>query len=71
MAQYEELDRRLRALEEPMIYNYVDDNMPEWARQTVQKLAGRGILQGDGNGLGLNEDLLRMLVILDRAGVWE
>ncbi len=48
-------------------YNTVDD-VPDWARPTVQKLIGRGILKGDGNGLDLSCDMLRILVILDRAG---
>ena len=54
-----------------MIYNYVDENMPVWARGTVQKLMDMGLLQGDENGaLGLNDTMLRLLVINDRAGVY-
>ena len=78
MSQYEELkgmiegiDRKLEKLENPMIYNYIDDNMPEWARATVEKLSSRGVLLGDGDGLKLSEDMLRMLVICDRAGVFD
>lgn len=59
-------------LSEPkMIYNYVDNNMPEWARPTVLKLLSRGFLKGDDGGLGLTDDLLRILVINDRAGVYD
>ena len=59
-------------LSEPkMIYNYVDNNMPEWARPTVLKLVSRGFLKGDDGGLGLTDDLLRILVINDRAGVYD
>lgn len=55
-----------------MIYNYVDENMPEWARNSVQKLIDKGYLQGDNNGeLGLTHDMLRILVILDRTGVFD
>ena len=55
-----------------MIYNYVDDNMPEWARPTVQKMMDKGFLKGDENGcLGLTDELLRVFVINDRAGVYE
>ena len=54
-----------------MIYNYIDNNMPEWARPTIQKLVDKGILQGDENGLGLTDDLLRVLVINDRAGLYD
>lgn len=54
-----------------MIYNYIDDNMPDWARPTIQKLVDIGILKGDENGLNLTEDLMRMLVINDRAGLYD
>lgn len=66
-----ELENRIKALENPMIYDYIDDNMPDWARPTIQKLVNKGFLQGDKNGnLGLTEDLMRMLVINDRAGAY-
>ena len=71
MGQYEELNARLNQLESPMIYNYIDGNMPDWARPTIQKLVDKGILKGDGEGLNLTDDLLRMLVINDRAGLYE
>lgn len=54
-----------------MIYNYIDDNMPEFARPTIQKLCDKGYLQGDSNGLNLKYDMLRILTILDRAGVFD
>ena len=53
-----------------MIYNYIDDNMPDWAKATIQKLASRGGLKGDENGLNLDENMLRMLVINDRMGLY-
>lgn len=53
------------------IYNYIDDNMPDWAKPTVQKLVNKGYLKGDEEGkLGLTEDLMRVLVINDRAGIY-
>lgn len=70
----EELERRLAAIEavtvNRMIYNYVDENMPEWARGTVQKLMDRGYLRGTDEGLGLDDAMLRVLVMLDRAGAF-
>ena len=45
--------------------------MPEWARPTIQKLVDKDILKGDGNGLNLTDELLRMLVINDRAGIYD
>ena len=50
-------------------YNSVSE-VPEWARPVVQKLVDRKILNGDGTGLGLTGDMVRLLVILDRAGVF-
>lgn len=60
----------LKSATNPMIYNYIDDNMPDWAKATIQKLASRGGLKGDENGLNLDENMLRMLVINDRMGLY-
>lgn len=69
--EYDELNERLFKVENPMIYNYMDENMPEWAKQTVQKLMDKGALKGNERGeLGLTEELLRILVINDRMGVY-
>ena len=55
-----------------MIYNYVDSNMPDWAKPTVKKLVKNGALQGNEKGeLMLTDDLIRTLVIIDRAGLWD
>lgn len=45
--------------------------VPEWGRATVQKLVDKNIIQGDGKGLGLSYDFLRMLVVNDRAGLYD
>lgn len=45
--------------------------VPTWAEETVQKLVDCGFLKGDGDGLNLTDDLVRMLVIMDRAGVFD
>lgn len=42
-----------------------------WATDTVQKLIERKIITGNGVGLNLSEDMLRMLVFNDRAGVYK
>lgn len=60
-----------KLLEDKMIYNYIDDNMPEFARGTVKKLCDKGYLKGDEGGLNLNYDMLRILVILDRSGAFD
>lgn len=48
------------------------EEVPGWARATVDKLIGKGWLKGEGGdeGLGLSEELLRTLVINDRAGIY-
>ena len=78
MTQYEELktllygiNDRLAKLEGKMIYNYIDKNMPDWARPTIQKMVDKKILVGDEKGeLGLTDEMLRTYVILDRAGTF-
>lgn len=85
MAQYEELkkiivqqDRVIQTLAEavekntPMIYNYIDENMPEWARPTIQKLKDKGLLKGNEHGeLGLTYSEIHQYVINDRAGLYD
>lgn len=46
------------------------EQAPAWAKKTLKKLTTRGILQGDGTSLRLSEQMVRMLVILDRAGMF-
>ena len=50
-------------------YNTIEE-MPDWAKPTIEKLVKKGFLQGDGNGLDLSHDMVRMLVIHDRAGMY-
>lgn len=49
-----------------MIYNYIDSNVPEWARPAVQWAVGQGIVQGTGEGLGLDDRDLRYIVMMYR-----
>lgn len=72
MEELKKLTARVEAVEkklnEPeMIYNYVDENMPEWAREGVQWLMDKGILAGTGDGLGLNGMKLWTCVMLYRV----
>lgn len=71
MGQYEELKRMIQA-QQPMIYDYMDDNMPSWAKPTIQKLMDKGFLVGDDEGrLGLTMDAIRIFVANDRAGLYD
>ena len=54
---------------EEVRYNTVSE-CPGWARETVQKLVDREYLNGTGEGLDLSADMVRLLVILDRAGAF-
>ncbi len=77
--EYDELKAELTALRaevnkanSKMIYNYVDSNMPDWARPTIQKMMDKGLLKGDENAeLGLTDELLRVFVTNDRAGIYD
>ena len=53
-------------------YNTIDEIARDcpWAVPTVQKLFDKGILRGDSNGMDLSRDMLRLLVINDRAGLY-
>lgn len=65
----EGLAEKVDKLTNKMVYAWVDDNMPEWARPTITKLVNLGYLKGDEEGkLNLDDNMLRILVILDRAG---
>lgn len=78
MTQYEELKNRIAAVESEnsklkdamggtYIYNYIDDNMPDWARDDVKWCADNGIIEGTGEGFALNHTKLWVLVVLHRA----
>ena len=52
------------------VYDTVDA-VPAWGKATVQKLVNKDFLQGDDQGkLALTTDLLRLLVINDRARLY-
>ena len=52
-------------------YHYTAD-MPDWGRATVQKLLDKGYLTGKApDDLDLSEDMIRLLVVNDRAGMYQ
>jgi N-acetylmuramoyl-L-alanine amidase CwlA len=53
-------------------YNTIQEIEKEapWAAPTVNKLIANGCLNGTGTGLDLSMDMLRLLVINDRAGCY-
>lgn len=48
-------------------YEHLED-VPDWAKPTVEKLVAAGVIKGDGEALNLSYDLCRSMVILDRLG---
>ena len=68
----EEMQKLKKREDDEMIYNYIDENMPRWARETIKKLVDKGYLKGDENGeLGLNDTMLKVFVVNDRAGLYD
>lgn len=57
--------------EKDRIYHYGTE-LPDWAKPTMQKLIDKGLYAGASeNDLNLPETLMRVLVINDRAGLYE
>lgn len=71
--EFEALKKRVESLETDLkncfeLYNWTT-SCPEWAQATVHKLLSKGILKGRDDGmLHLSEQMIRILVMLDRAG---
>lgn len=47
------------------------EEVPEYAAETIAKLVAAGIIAGNENGLDLSADMCRVLVMLDRANVFD
>lgn len=57
--------------DEMTIYKTLED-VPEWARPTVEKLLEKKYMVGEGNGvLNLEHNMLRGLVVNDNAGLYD
>lgn len=69
------LEERLSNVENSPVYNYIDDNLPSWAKPSVEKAIEKGVIIGvgtDGNGVtiyGLTLCDLKGAVKLDRLGL--
>lgn len=64
-----DVKRLLADVREAKMYDTVD--VLPFGGDTVQKLIDKGLLKGEGDGLGITYDLLRVLVINDRAGLYD
>ena len=69
MEQYAELKKMIED-SKPKVFNTIDE-VPQWGRPTVEKLKATGVLQGTADGLNLTMDMLRVFIVLDRAGVFK
>lgn len=76
-------DKKARAaFKAQLVEEETEDNMPRfnsieeiekaagWAAPTIKKLIAMNALRGDGRGLDLSYDMLRILVINDRMGIY-
>lgn len=72
IADLQNINRQLvNVVQTTMIYDYVDDNMPDWARKAVQAAMDCGAIQGDENGrLGLSYKDLRAICREYRCGMY-
>ncbi len=80
MSQYEELSQEIHnltetvkqlavkteTLENPRIYNCIDEDMPDWAKEAVAWATEHEFVRGDGNGLALTEEKLWQLTVMYR-----
>lgn len=57
----------IQEIKNPMIYNYIDNNMPEWAHNAVQWCSDKGVIKGTGEGLGLDDTKLWVCVVIYRT----
>lgn len=67
------LDAKLKSIA-PVTYEFIE-NVPDWGRPTVQKCLDNGYMVGTGMKdnkpvLNISADLLRTMVLLDRAGAF-
>lgn len=63
LAKAEEVD-------ELKVYKTLAD-IPSWGKATVQKLLKKGYIKGTGEELNIEENMLRTLIINDRAGLYD
>jgi len=71
--EFAALQREVKELKEnsEKIYHYTEE-LPEYAKPIIQKLLDKGIFSGKSDSdLALSETMMRMLVINDRAGLYD
>ena len=73
IADLQDVNRQLVAVvQTTMVYDYIDENMPDWARAAVQAAQDYGALVGDEQGrLGLSYKDLRTICREYRCGMYD
>lgn len=66
--QTRQIAREEVAAQTTVFHNLAD--VPLWGKPTVEKLLKRGAINGDGKGIDLPYETLRLLVINDRMGLY-
>lgn len=66
-----ELKEDEKKREKRMVRYDTVNELPKWAKEAVQKLVDRGWLSGTGGGLDLSEDMIRLIVVNDRGGLYK
>ncbi len=61
--------KNIRKEKKEMRYQKLED-VPNYAKVTIEKLINKKALQGNEKGLDLSDDMLRTFVILDRLGLF-
>jgi N-acetylmuramoyl-L-alanine amidase CwlA len=65
-----EIDNMINKEEDDMTYFKTINDVPDWAKSTIQKLINKGSLKGDSSGIiNVSEDFVRTFVVLDREGL--
>lgn len=57
--------------EEEMIRYQTIDEVPSWGQDSIKRAQELGIVKGTGKGLGLTETEVKVLVWMDRAGLFK
>lgn len=66
------LEKEILALKQNISKTYLTiEDIPLWAKETVEKLIKKGAIQGEDENLNLNYDTLRLLVINNRLGLYD
>lgn len=64
-----DVNKLLKEEEDDMKYYEKVSELPAWAKPTIQKVIDKGVLKGDGSGLHLSEDNMKMFIFMDRLGL--